>query len=77
MQEDPSMSGLSYAWAAVVSVLSGWGIFSGKRLVRELDRKADKALVDLQVKALGENMHYLRARLDEIHGMLSRHGAQK
>lgn len=79
MSDDPSlqMTGLHYVWGIIVSALSGWGIFSGKRLVSELDKKADKEIVNVRIAALTDNLNYVRGRVDDIHEILHKHTAEK
>lgn len=79
MSDDPSMqmTGLHYVWGIIVSALSGWGIFSGKRLVGELDKKADKEIVNTKFEAITDNLNYVRGRVDDIHEILYKHTAGK
>ena len=73
MEGDPQvqLSSLHVAWSTVLSLLTAIGYFTGKRLVKDLDSKADKDHVDNTMRTLTQTVQNTETKIDKVLMMLA------
>ena len=73
MESDPQgqISSIHIAWSTLLTLLTGIGFFTGKRLIKDLDAKADKEHVDSTMKAITQTVQNTESKIDRVLIMLA------
>jgi hypothetical protein len=54
-------------WSGALSIIAGLGLFSGRRLLKQLDGKADKETIDVQLKSIADSVGQIADRTEKYH----------